>query len=767
MTDSRRGSTEGTSPLTHADAEALISARLDGPLDSGQNRALLGHLASCDRCRAFATQMDMLATAVRDIPSLPPSAAVSRAVRGEIRGETSPVRRFGAWLTTSKSAPLGALAAAVVALALVSASVFGPLGDDGSNGPSVNAPEFAAMETETSAAAAYAGESDDGGGETETAAAPAPNFQVTQTTEAPSSALAAGAAAGGAAESEVQSEPVGSSDDSASTESADSARSAAIVPVDSGAGLADGTGGGNLPIELAIESPEATATETPEPTSTTEPTPTETPEPPATATAEPTEEPAPTETPEPTATEEPAPTETPEPTSTATAEPTATETPATPEPEATSTATPATPEPEATSTSQPVVPRSPESTATATAEPTEEPTPTETPEPEQPNSEGESPAIVSRGGSGQDDSSSDSTSNQSSTQSAGDGTTIVSSAAGAESPTEAVESSETGSSDDSSSSSAIVSSGAGETSSNAAAETSGTIDPATFGDLESVGTMSSSGLLLPGNGGMYAVERAGGGLSIVAADGSVIATGWGYNPVWSEDGQTVYAADGSLAEAGAALISWGAGGGPNYITSGAPAYDTPAGAGNGGLYFIRYQPGAEITMQLRFTGGDEQVIWESSDYALAGQALYLYGGEVYVPTDQGWIAIPTGGGEPRNVGSAIGGEFDQVVDSATGMIAYVSNDTVYIAPATSPGSATSVGSLGNGGFAWTPWGLALASGGTVSIITPDGAATPVVTGGGDLTAPIWTGDALLVSDATDGGTNRRLPADTIGSILGG
>ncbi|MEZ4624784.1 MAG: zf-HC2 domain-containing protein [Thermomicrobiales bacterium] len=150
MTDSRRGSAEGTSPLTHADAEALISARLDGPLDSGENRALLGHLASCDRCRAFATQMDMLATSVRDIPSLPPSAAVSRAVRGEIRGETSPVRRFGAWLTTSKSAPLSALAAAAVALALVSASVFGPLGDDGSNGPSVNAPEFAAMETETS-----------------------------------------------------------------------------------------------------------------------------------------------------------------------------------------------------------------------------------------------------------------------------------------------------------------------------------------------------------------------------------------------------------------------------------------------------------------------------------------------------------------------------------------------------------------------------------------------------------------------------------------
>ena len=33
MSDKRRATVEGAAPLNHADAEALISARLDGPLD--------------------------------------------------------------------------------------------------------------------------------------------------------------------------------------------------------------------------------------------------------------------------------------------------------------------------------------------------------------------------------------------------------------------------------------------------------------------------------------------------------------------------------------------------------------------------------------------------------------------------------------------------------------------------------------------------------------------------------------------------------------
>ncbi len=700
MTDSRRGSHEGMSPLTHAEAEALISARLDGPLESAANRALLAHLSACDNCRAFAQQIDFMATAVREIPSLPPSAAVSRHVRAEIRGESKPMRRFSHWLTSSRSAPAGALAAAVVALTLVSASVFGPLGDNDSNNPSVNAPSFAAVTTATGE-----GSDPDTAGETanDTAAAP-PNIQVTQS--APDEAFAQGEAVqkteepeayGGDSEADAESNVAAA--DAGSEPGQETARGAAGG--DTGE-IADGTGGGNMTVLFAEE--------------------------PATPEATPTEEPIPTETPqpEPTATDQPEPTETPEPEETATP----TEEPATPEPTLT-----ATPEPEATATAE----------STATPAPTEEPTPTETPE-----DEADSPAIVQRPNStGSDGTAIQPVSGDASDASAGTG------AAGSTGPADTEEDG------------TIVSAGDEENADDEETElASEPAGPVAFGDLESAGTMGSSGVLIPGNGGLYAAEQPGGGLAIVALDGTVLASGWGYNPVWSGDGQTVYAADGTLSEGGAALIAWTSGGGMDYVTSGAPVYDTPAGAANGGLYYVRYQPGGEFTLQLRFTG-DDSVIWETGEYTLVGQAIYLYGAEVFVPTDQGWLAIPTGGGEPRNVGPVMGGEYDPVVDPATGMIAYASGGSVYVAPAVSPGSAMLAGNLGNGGFAWTPWGLALASGGEVSIVHSDGSATPIVTGGGDLTAPVWTGDALRIADTADGGTIRVLPAETISAIIGG
>jgi hypothetical protein len=456
-------------------------------------------------------------------------------------------------------------------------------------------------------------------------------------------------------------------------------------------------------------SPEPTATETIDPTATSEPTATTAPEPTATT------EPAPTETAEPTSTAEPESTETPEPsaTATATAEPTSTATP--------------------------------------------EPTPTET------GSTGESPIIQPRGDSaaatesGTSDTPTSEASNQSSISQRPDTTAVSGSNDTGSAGT-------TGAADDASATATSENAGESELASDTSQNPQG---PVAFGDLEATGSLSRSGLLLPSAGGYYAVERASGGLDIVAADGTVLVSGWGYNPVWSEDGQILYAADGSLAEGGAALISWGPGGGPTYLTTGGTVYDTPAGSANGGLFFVRYQPGAEFSLQLRFTGGDEFVVWESGDYDLVGQAIYLYGGEVFVPTTQGWIAIPTGGGEPRNAGAVLGGEFDQLVDFTTGTIAFVSNGAVYMAPASSPGSAMVVGDLGNGGFAWTPYGLAIANGSQVTIVTSDGQAFPVVTGGGDLTAPSWTGDGLRIADAADGGTMRFLPAATIATILGG
>ncbi|MER3439322.1 MAG: hypothetical protein C4346_18000, partial [Chloroflexota bacterium] len=71
-------------PLTHDEAEALISARLDAPLSPAQNRVLLAHLATCPQCRAFAAQMEVMARSLRDLPRLPASPLVSRQVRERI-----------------------------------------------------------------------------------------------------------------------------------------------------------------------------------------------------------------------------------------------------------------------------------------------------------------------------------------------------------------------------------------------------------------------------------------------------------------------------------------------------------------------------------------------------------------------------------------------------------------------------------------------------------------------------------------------------------
>ncbi|GIW03671.1 MAG: hypothetical protein KatS3mg059_0291 [Thermomicrobiales bacterium] len=70
--------------LTHEEAEALISARLDAPLSPAQNRALLAHLATCRQCRAFAAQMEIMSRALRELPRLPASPLVSRQVRERI-----------------------------------------------------------------------------------------------------------------------------------------------------------------------------------------------------------------------------------------------------------------------------------------------------------------------------------------------------------------------------------------------------------------------------------------------------------------------------------------------------------------------------------------------------------------------------------------------------------------------------------------------------------------------------------------------------------
>ena len=60
MSERRVQSGESGSPLTHEQAEALVSARLDAHLEPVENRELLLHLQGCASCRAFAVQLEIM-----------------------------------------------------------------------------------------------------------------------------------------------------------------------------------------------------------------------------------------------------------------------------------------------------------------------------------------------------------------------------------------------------------------------------------------------------------------------------------------------------------------------------------------------------------------------------------------------------------------------------------------------------------------------------------------------------------------------------------
>ncbi|MBA3378470.1 MAG: zf-HC2 domain-containing protein [Chloroflexia bacterium] len=100
--------------LSHAETQALISARLDGPLDPVAERELNAHLATCDSCRAFSTSASQLARGLQTLPYLPASPAVTRAVLDHVSTPRSP------WSWLAGSFPANALpAASAIAAAVI------------------------------------------------------------------------------------------------------------------------------------------------------------------------------------------------------------------------------------------------------------------------------------------------------------------------------------------------------------------------------------------------------------------------------------------------------------------------------------------------------------------------------------------------------------------------------------------------------------------------------------------------------------------------
>jgi len=283
--------------------------------------------------------------------------------------------------------------------------------------------------------------------------------------------------------------------------------------------------------------------------------------------------------------------------------------------------------------------------------------------------------------------------------------------------------------------------------------------PVSFADLGSANfSLTTFGTYLPSQSDTFAAEQPGGGLQIVGGDGSVLTSTYGYNPVWSATG-SVYASDGAITEGLAAIRLWGPDGSDSFVTNG-DYLDTPAGEGDGGFYYVR-QLGDGTTLEVHVIGGDDQVVWSGAG-SLVAQSVYLYDGVIYIPTNQGWLAVTTGG-EMTPLGAAMPSTFDVVIDPFNGQVAYVDgNGSVYAGPATDPSAASPVGTVsGNGGIAWTPYGLAIANGSEVTV-----GGVSVIQNGGDLATPIWTEGGLIVADASAGGEARIITTEQIQQALG-
>lgn len=236
--------------ISHHEAEALISARLDQQLDPLTERELSAHLATCPQCRAFAKSTGALASGLRELPYLPPSPAVSQGVMARVDQGRSPWMGLESLLRNP--GPAVSTLAIIAVVLLLGFFVLNRFVLDGGDPSDHDHQQLASQPTvvpDTPAAFEVPG-------------TPEPTATEEPPTETP--------------------EPT-ATDEPEPTET-------------------------EAPEPTATEEPKPTETEEPVPTATEEPVPTETEAPEPTATEEP--EPTETEAPEPTETEAPEPTAT-------------------------------------------------------------------------------------------------------------------------------------------------------------------------------------------------------------------------------------------------------------------------------------------------------------------------------------------------------------------------------------------------------------------------------------------------------------------------
>ena len=133
--------TDGVRRLNHEEAEMLISARMDEHLDRADSRALLVHLQTCESCRAFAVQSEVLGRELATLPMLPASAIVDRQIRETITKGNKRWSLAGLFPAMGGNSGLRTALGALAILTLVSVFLLIRMANDGNGtGPSIEAP---------------------------------------------------------------------------------------------------------------------------------------------------------------------------------------------------------------------------------------------------------------------------------------------------------------------------------------------------------------------------------------------------------------------------------------------------------------------------------------------------------------------------------------------------------------------------------------------------------------------------------------------------
>lgn len=678
-----RDATPAPARLSHDAAEALISARLDGPLDPVANRSLLAHLATCASCRAFAEQMSGMSRGFRDLPHLPPSPAVSRQVRERLqdgqpwwsRLSMGGGERFGAMQAAAALLILVGVVATVLIVQMINRDG-GTLGN-----PTLTPPTMTTLTVQPNEVADASPSATRTPGDAAFLTPRATNTPRPDPTRTPIN---------------VQITIPTATETPTPTDEPSATATDEPQPTET---------------ETATEEPSATSTDeptnTPRPTrtATDEPTKTPTDEPTATSTSVPTE--TPTEEPTETPTDEPTATPTDEPTETPTDEPTATEEPSkTPRPTRTPAPTEApteTVEPTLTGT-PPIVARTPidgqggDNSAQETIEPTEEPTdeptvepteePTDEPATEEPTEDAGQPTIGPTGpeatatpdsvqitstGPGEGEGGPDE-GNATATDTAGNMTT-----AEPDEPTPGgtATTSENGVSYD-------------------AADTLGEF-PQAAGATTGL-NFSTRGLFF------YADGRT---ISIGDGDGNPVASFPGSSPVWSPQGGVL------LYQAGGELTIWDA---DTYDISSITeqtrgddaVYDIPAGWNGPQLLYLRRfsnEPGRAQFHTADWNGANDYVLWDGQLSDILAQPVATTEG-VWVLTGDGWVQLfyDGGVGDPR--ANPWGSISDPIASPYGSVFAFVTGDGQLIVVTASNPEVQFIAPIpdGGAGFAFSPDG---------------------------------------------------------------